>query len=343
MRKNLLLALALFLFSGCTNQIKKEKPEDVEIARIRISSMIRDKKTSQDEKISLIKNKLKDYDKKERNEIFFSKKEPLFDMTIKNGLDKVIKFLIDNKIDPKTTYVNYSNYRVSSSLVACINDKQDILDYLLKKGVKFDIQQQFECALSKRNLAKIKSLIDRGVNLNSTNINGITPLTLAMHWKDKILLSTLIDKGADVNAKNTNGETPINAIATQYDNIDPENILPILNILIQHGANVNNQGSDGVSALDMAIFATRDKNKDVYLQIIKRLLDAGADVNLKSSTWDTPLHIAAYAGNNDIVKLLIEHGADVNAKNMMGKTPLDIARNRGSKEITDLLISYGAK
>jgi ankyrin repeat protein len=82
---------------------------------------------------------------------------------------------------------------------------------------------------------------------------------------------------------------------------------------------------------------------------VEALLDAGADVNdgvrsdepINSNWGDTPLHIAAQDGREQIVRLLIARGADVNRANDRGNTPLHRAVEYPG--VVTALLDAGAK
>lgn len=77
----------------------------------------------------------------------------------------------------------------------------------------------------------------------------------------------------------------------------------------------------------------------------KILLERGADVSLvarRESIRVTPLHSAASGGHAGIVKLLLEHGADPNAAQDGGFAPLHSAAQNEDRESVEALLEAGA-
>ena len=76
---------------------------------------------------------------------------------------------------------------------------------------------------------------------------------------------------------------------------------------------------------------------------VKGYLANGVDVDERDELYaGTPLHFAAYSGN-EVVELLIAKGADVNAKNQADATPLDKAIEKNWDETVSLLRKHGGK
>lgn len=60
-----------------------------------------------------------------------------------------------------------------------------------------------------------------------------------------------------------------------------------------------------------------------FYDTTEALLRKKADVNQKQADESTPLHAAAFYGQNLIVNLLLVHSADPSLKNKHGNTPAD--------------------
>ncbi|KAF7175891.1 hypothetical protein CNMCM7691_000423 [Aspergillus felis] len=72
----------------------------------------------------------------------------------------------------------------------------------------------------------------------------------------------------------------------------------------------------------------------------KRLLVQGAQIDANDNSLKiTPLHCAAYRGNDEMVDFLLENGADGNAITNNGSTSLHLATERGNRKSMKLLLS----
>jgi len=236
---------------------------------------------------------------------------------------------------------------------------KDLVELLKAKGAKdaATISSAIHLAADTGDLAKLKSLIEagadvnakeekggrtplfvagdsevarfliaQGANVNATDKAGWTPLHSACFNGNKNKVELLLAKGADINAKGNNGETPL-YLAFVLRHRD------LVELLLTKGADVNAKGPEGVTLLHMA--------RDV--QIATLLLAHGADVNAKGRQGGTPLHAASRLGLRDNAELLIAKGADVNARNDNGQTALAVATAQGHEDVVELLKKHGAK
>ena len=94
---------------------------------------------------------------------------------------------------------------------------------------------------------------------------------------------------------------------------------------------------DGWTPLHLAAFFGQEEAARV-------LLKKGAPVNARSinSMANTPLHAAAAGKNTAIALLLLEHGANANARQQGGFVPLHSAAQAGDIEMARALLAAGA-
>ncbi|UYV68525.1 hypothetical protein LAZ67_6000035, partial [Cordylochernes scorpioides] len=75
---------------------------------------------------------------------------------------------------------------------------------------------------------------------------------------------------------------------------------------------------------------------------VKELLESGADINIKTKRGNSPLHLSARKGHQDLVQYLVEAGADVNSLNGYRQSPLHYAILGHELSIASYLIDEGA-
>ena len=206
---------------------------------------------------------------------------------------------------------------------------KDIVELLIKKGAKINIDAQGNKVKNKRGLTALMSaLLFRPGNTNTR----------------KEIVKMLLGE-SDVNAKDENGETALTLAAEGAGAADSKEIIKML---LDKGAKITDEqgGMALIKALEQADFA---KDKPEILQhhqnAITLLIESGANVNTADNSMKaTPLMLAAEMGLKDIVKLLVGKGADVKAADKFGRTALMRAlvfrpgNTNTRNEIVDLLL-----
>jgi ankyrin repeat protein len=96
----------------------------------------------------------------------------------------------------------------------------------------FAVAESLHDAAKEGDLAKVKSLITEGSDVNIADENGTTPLHFAADRGHIDVVELLISKGADVNAETKRGFTPLHGAARTGDK-------DLVELLISKGANVN--------------------------------------------------------------------------------------------------------
>ena len=91
----------------------------------------------------------------------------------------------------------------------------------------------------------VRTLLERGVDPNSTSIAGWPALVEAAFYDRKSICSLLVHAGAHVNAPNPNGFTALTEAARLGD-------FDLVQMLLRGGASVNKKTKDGATALSVA-------------------------------------------------------------------------------------------
>lgn len=194
-------------------------------------------------------------------------------------------------------------------------------------GLKYELYK----AIEKKDIPKIKELIDKGAPIDTMAKNGKTALVLAAKLGDIAFLKFLMEKGADVNQQDGMGMTALME-ACSYGHLN------VVNLLIKNGAVITIKDFAGTTALWRA---TTKKNN---IEVIKILIDLDADVNLVSHFLGSSVLWNAVDNNQpDIVELLIKNGANINFKMESGWSLLAWAKEHKYNEVAEILIKYGAK
>jgi uncharacterized protein len=221
-------------------------------------------------------------------------------------------------------------------------------------------------------LDAVRTLVDRGANVNDKVEDGTSALVIAAmnaHWE---LAAYLLDHGADPNASEQGWTALHQLIRTRglsWGRL-PHPVgsgsmtsMEFAAKLIAHGANVNARMTAAfkgdnerprIVQVGATPFLLAAKNVDH--QMMRVLVEHDADPMVKTGSNTTALMLAAGlqifsmgedSGTNEdaleAVKLCLELGNDVNAVDDNGETALHGAAWRGANEIVTLLVEKGAK
>ena len=153
-------------------------------------------------------------------------------------------------------------------------------------------------AAQRKDMAAVRAMVTKRVNVNAPQPDGTTALLWAAHWNDVEAVKLLLRAGANAAATNRFGASPLSEAATSGN-------AELVKALLEAGVDAKALSTpDGETVL---MSAARSGN----VESVRMLLDRGADVNARERyKGQTALMWAAAERHAPVVKLLLERGAD---------------------------------
>ena len=200
----------------------------------------------------------------------------------------------------------------------------------------------------------VRVFLERGANVNAIDNEGWSVLHMAVFSGHISIGALLLDHGATINY-DVDGITPLH-IAVLCKSID------FVELLLEYDADVTICNEVGGTAYDFLQFHERGQVYDILVNLkienpmatitglriavcsgrearIRRLLELGADINAKDEGGMTALLWASQQGSPSIMKMLLDNGADPNVRSDWGYTPMYCVR--GNEKLEEMLLSYG--
>ncbi|XP_011053709.1 PREDICTED: protein phosphatase 1 regulatory subunit 12A isoform X6 [Acromyrmex echinatior] len=222
------------------------------------------------------------------------------------------------------------------------------------RKIKFSADIVFLAACAASDKEEVVRLLQRGADINTGNVDGLTALHQACIDDDLDMVEFLVEQGADINRGDNEGWTPLHATASC-------GFISIAKYLIEQGCNLAAVNNDGELALDIA---ESDEMEDMLQQHINK---AGIDCDQARSeeersmlndakAWRsgapgkdsmhprsgaTALHVAAAKGYIKVMHILLQARCNVDTQDFDGWTPLHGAAHWGQLEACKLLVENG--
>lgn len=254
----------------------------------------------------------------------------------KNALDEIINeqnisntqkildpFWMKNKYQE---FLDYTDQDKKTSLFYAIDNKNnEVAEYLLNIGASINIYHNEKENLlllateKDLNTNVIKSLIEKGLDVNSISKDGNSPLSFASFNGNVEVVKLLISKNANVNNINDFKNSPLllasffkkKNLKTNYDEI--------ISLLIENNADTNFVNNNSENLISLAI-----ENSDISTldKIIKKV---NYDKNILDKEGNNLFLIASKKGNDAILEELLKRGFDINSKNYNEDNGINLA------------------
>lgn len=221
------------------------------------------------------------------------------------------------------------------------------------------VVEHFLRAAKARKLPEVQEMLAKNPSLlNCAEAGGYSAMHFAAFNGDDSIVSFLLSKGADVNVENLDGNTPL-VMAVKGRHLDT------IRILVDSGADINKMNAMGTTAIHHAaamgyvdcLFLLQElKANTVFNRIpVGTLLHwathsgdlktvgtvmyrMNVPVDAEDAHGGTPLMVAIHMNKLKVVAFLLEHGADPNCVVCEdGTTPLHMAMELNSAECVKIL------
>lgn len=178
-------------------------------------------------------------------------------------------------------------------------------------------------AIENNNRSAVTKYLEQGMSPNALNLQGYTPLMMAIRNESLPMAELFLEAGADAKLRNKYNETAI-MLASYHGQTE------IVKELYVHGAAIDHTGWN-----PLLYAATNGHDETINL-----LLVMGADINAASDNGATALMMAVRGYHPKTVQLLLDEGADPDVQNKAGDTALDWALKRNHQALAKLLKQY---
>lgn len=192
--------------------------------------------------------------------------------------------------------------------------------------------QPLHTAADSGRLEVVRMLVAAGADVNGIGRrqDRWTPLFNAVTHGQTDVVRFLLANGAAVDPKDNIGNTPLAFAA--------DNRAEIAEILLAAGANANDrrQPQDGWTPMFTAVHHSA-------LDAMRVLMRHAADLDLRANNGDAVIHLAARTGADRALALLLSSGQRIETPNADGDTPLMVAAAAGQMGMGRFLLGVGAE
>ncbi len=245
----------------------------------------------------------------------------------------------------------------SQRIVLAEEKTREFRQALEARSIKF-IAPEFFARISRGDLNTVVLFVNAGMDLETKNEQGWTPLMVALFEGREDVGLFLIKKGANVSFSDRSGYRPIHWAAFKgYTTVIDEIVersgdvnvetnygwtallqaaslghVATVTSLLRQGAKANSRDNEGAAAIHKAA-------SNNHVEVALALVLGGAARDLSGPDQATAMHIAARLGYEDTVEALLELGCSQATKDAHGATPLHLAAGNNHMVVLEQLIS----
>jgi len=238
----------------------------------------------------------------------------------------------------------------TSLLHLCIEgNNPKLLVYLLNKGLNIDSTDRsgtsplILAAMDSSKLKLLTILIKRNATLDQRNHRHTSALSMAIKRFNIQAAVLLIKHGANINIRD-GIDTPLSLVHKSLELTTHKPLIQELRdlqtLLITRGAHVNHY-DENLQWSPLMLTASHYQDEQSIKQL-KLLIKLGANIDQRDKNQRTALMIAASLGRIDALECLIKFNAKLNGFDKFGWTALMLAIYYNQKDVVKVLLASGA-
>lgn len=224
--------------------------------------------------------------------------------------------------------------------LAALSGNETEVQKFLKKGIDVNSPDSFgktplHNAILGKHVGIVEQLLTSGANVKCIDERGDSPLHAAAKVSSEAIVTLLLNnsKKGDPNIKGHGSYTPLH-IAAQSDNVD------ICKLLVENGGDITLQAEDKMTPFGVSVAKGAQSVAEYFISIVQeKQLNLQNLIHNTDSEGSSLLHLAVDSGIVPIVELCLKLGCDERQQRESdNSTALHLACAQGSLEIVQLMI-----
>lgn len=297
--------------------------------------------------------------------IFFSSPSSNNLIVRNDEVDKYCEAIINDEVTTVNDILNNNPEMLNDIIdgerpifIAAENNSIKVIKLFLEKGVNINeksynhISSLLEVAIACRANEVAQYLIEKNINVNTTNAWGASPIILATFYGDEEIVNMIVDK-SDLKVTDGNGNNLLHMAAYSGK-------IELYKLFLEKGVNpldLNLEDNLPIcysSNLEMLKYVLEEsetfleENKQMSFEIFKNtssteiveylVVSGYCDINQIDEDGNNGLYFAYINGNYDVFEKMILMGIDVNNQNKFGDSILHITVMESAIEYIELLL-----